>query len=188
MVINATINATISSNVFQRFTELITAPYHYKEMLWITLPLVIALLLMELYFGRYAKEELGWNTAVGNSLVLIFVTIDLIRHLTSITTDPSFMNVVFGNFDKIILIAIVAFSSLWLLTAEFFHFIPKKLAFLISSSLPVNITAYIIIIAVYTAIPLDLTTLIAAIMLFIALMLVFKIIHFFEPISMREEK
>ena len=25
--------------------------------------------------GKYKKEELGWNTAVGNSLVLIFIGI-----------------------------------------------------------------------------------------------------------------
>ncbi len=190
MVINATLaNATMSSNVIvQRFMELVTAPYHHKEMLWITLPLVIALLMMELYFGRYKKEELGWDSAVGNSLVLVFVTIDLIRQLYSITPDPTIMNIIFSHFKEVILIAVVALSGFWLTVGDFFHFIPRRIAAFLSSALPINLTAYLIIIVVYTQIPVDLITLIAAIMMVIALILVFKVIHFFEPVSIREEE
>ncbi len=190
MVINATLaNATISSNVIlQRFTELVTAPYYHKDMPWIVLPLVIATLLMQLYFGRYKKEDRGWDSAVGNSLVLVFVTIDLVRHLHSITPDPTIMNIVFGNFTEVMLIALVALGGLWMAVGEFFHFIPKRIAAFLSSALPINLTAYMIIIVVYTAIPADLVTFIAAILLLIALIVVFKIIKFFEPVSIREEK
>ncbi|MBD3354899.1 hypothetical protein GF361_02850, partial [Candidatus Woesearchaeota archaeon] len=82
MVLNSTINATakaaasnatITDLTISRFMELVTAPYHHSELLWITIPLVAALILMDIYFGRYKKEELGWNTAVGNTLALAFV-------------------------------------------------------------------------------------------------------------------
>ena len=52
-----------------------------QEVLWILAPLVITLILMEMYFGRYKEEELGWNTAFGNTLILIFISANLIHHL-----------------------------------------------------------------------------------------------------------
>ena len=44
------------------------------------------------YFGKYHEEELGWNTAVGNSLVLLFVAMDLLRHIYNLEAFVGFAN------------------------------------------------------------------------------------------------
>ena len=64
--------------LYLRFRELFLAPVHHPSMIWIVVPLLMALLLMTIYFAKYRDEELGWNTALGNSLVLIFVSVALL--------------------------------------------------------------------------------------------------------------
>jgi hypothetical protein len=60
---------------WQRFLEILSAPSVHQEMIWIVLPLLLIIVLMTVYFAKYKDEELGWNTALGNSFILIFVSI-----------------------------------------------------------------------------------------------------------------
>jgi len=194
MVVNETINATAVSvgisfdTVMDRFIELVTAPYTHPELLWITIPLVAALVIMDIYFGRYKKEELGWNTAVGNSLALIFVTMDLTRKIFTGLAEPSVANLLSQNFKGLAVVIVLSLGSLWLFVADFFHVLPKKLAFFISSSLPTTIFAYMAIILIYTEIPLDRLTLLAVLILFVALLILLKVIQFFVPLYRTKEE
>jgi len=191
--VNASINATqnitttdliiqsFNEKIIPRFLELVTAPYEHTELLWITIPLIIALVLMDIYFGRYKKEELGWNTAVGNTLALVFVAMDLFRQVWQRLAEPSLWNLFIGHFKDTLVILILALGSLWLFIANFFHVLPKKMAFLISSSLPTTVFAYLGIVLIYTDIPLDKYTLLAGLVLFAFLLFVLKLIQFFVP-------
>ncbi|MBW2977379.1 hypothetical protein KY331_00895 [Candidatus Woesearchaeota archaeon] len=171
----------IQDYLWPRFIELVTAPYNHKNMIWIITPMIIVLVLMELYFGRYKQEELGWNTAVGNSIVLFFVSIDLFRYLYEHNIHLEFWQFIFENLKGLFVASIVGLSGIWMLLANFFHVLPKKLAFFISSSLPINVIAYVAIVTVYSEVPFDLITLNAGLILFIGLMLVFGLIHLIEP-------
>jgi len=195
MVVNETINVTtgiletVSANpLVERFIELVTAPYYHQEMIWIVIPLIIALFLMQLYFGRYRKEQLGWNTAVGNSLALIFVTVDLFRRIYTASESKVIVDVVFSDFGKSLVALIIGLLSLWLLFGDFFHLLPKKLAFFVSSSLPTTLIAYMGIVLVYTDVPLDRWTLLAGIWLLIVLVIFFAIIHVLEPFHLSGEE
>lgn len=180
--------------VTERYFDLLIAPFHFPDMVWIIIPMLATLLLMEFYFGRYQTEELGWNTAVGNAVVLIFVSIDLFRQIYG----GDLQNVLEINpMAQIPLTTMIAFVvgilGLALLFFDFFHLLPKKLAFMVSSSLPINLIAYLSIILVYTnlpgaeiltkPIPLDMVTILATILLFISLIIFFAVIHFLEPKS-----
>ena len=199
MALNETIeiiNATIAGEgvaaeggnlIISRFVELITAPYHHSEMIWIVLPLIIGLFLMQLYFGRDKKEELGWNTAVGNSMALVFVSVDLIRRIYLSSASKEILDIVFDNFREILVVLFIALWGSWLLFGEFFHLFPKKFAFLASSSLPTTLIAYVGIVLIYTQIPLDFATVVASLILFIVLAGFFALIHFLEPISLGEK-
>jgi hypothetical protein len=195
MVVNETINATIEAGLLEtirqnavvdRFIELIGAPILHKEMLWITLPLIISLFLMQLYFGRYRKEELGWNTAVGNSLALIFVSMDLFRHIYTNAASKAVLDIVFNSFREVAVVLVLGLISMWLLFGEFFHLLPKRLAFYVSSSLPTTLLAYLAIVLIYTNVPLDSATLLAGLLLFIVLVILFRIIRIFEPFYLSE--
>ena len=190
VLVNETLNMTITftDSVIDRTIELVGAPYYHKDMLWITLPLIISLFLMQLYFARYRKEELGWNTAVGNSLALIFVAMDLFRHVYVRAESKAIIDIVFGQFREVAIIVGVGFISLWLLFGEFFHLIPKRLAFYVSSSLPTTLIAYLGIVLIYTNVSLDFITFIAGVFLFILLAAFFRILHIFTPYYIAPEE
>lgn len=196
-VLNGTLNSTVTNGsrlfashqnswfglLVTRWVELISAPLTTPNMLWIVTPLAVATLLMEFYFGRYQEEDLGWNTAVANSLVLIFVAIDLLRFVygdTSILT-ADVRDLATYNLKATIIALAVASGGFLLMFTEFFHVLPKKFAFFISSTLPVNVVAYVAITLVYTQIPLDFYTLGAAVLLFFLLMGLFRILKSIEP-------
>ena len=174
--------------LWPRFVELVKAPSYNKDMIWIIIPMLTVLFLMELYFGRYRKEELGWNTAVGNSIVLFFVSIDLLRYVYEHNYDPAFWTFVFSNLKGLFVAFIVGLGGVWLLLANFFHLLPKRLAFFISGSLPINVIAYVAIAVVYSDVPFDLITMTAGLILFIILMLTFGLIHWIEPKYKEETK
>jgi len=141
--------------IMDRFVEVLTAPITYKEMLWIATPLILLLFLTEIYFSRYKFEELGWNSAFGNSLLLLFVSIDLFRYL--------YNNDLLDTITiKTALAIAVLLMAIFLILIDFFHLIPENVAYGMSSKLPMNFIAYMSIILIYSPIPLDLATLIAA--------------------------
>jgi len=221
-VLNATLNATMNatnhalnttapvvtsasqwlSSIFiptlvDRLVRLIAAPLEQGQMLYIITPMLITLLLMEFYFGHYDREELGWNTAVGHALVLIFVSVDLTKTIYP-TMAPSTMLIrawynlthlgtQSGEAISTLITAVIFAIGILFLVTNFFHWLPKKFAFILSGTLEINLIAYLSIVIVYTnnaganPMPVDGYTLLAALMLFVALWFLFGIIHLLEP-------
>ncbi len=205
---NATLNATASGaaahgpwltstflpTLVERIADLVAAPFLYPQMVYIITPMLVTLVLMEFYFGRYKDEELGWNTAVGHALVLIFVGIDLLKTVYPGVAPSVMASQVWHALQSspgeaittVIAAAVLAYGA-FLLLLDFFHWLPKGLAFFVSGTLQVDILAYIAIVLVYTnnakahPIPLDWYTLLAAIVLFLGLWALFGFIHALEP-------
>lgn len=182
------ITALKDSGIIQRFIELVSAPITNSNMMWIVTPLLVSLIVMQLYFGMYRKEKLSWDSATGNALALAFVAADLLRHLFRTIPGLTIWSLIIDHFPKFILISLVAFASLWLMIGDFFHLLPEKIAMTISSSLPINLMAYVCITVIYSNLAIDLNMIIAAIMLFISLWIIFRIIWFFEPISLPKKQ
>ena len=171
----------VSGDLYPRGLAIVDAPFRVPEMLWMLIPIIVSLVMMEFYFGRFKEEELGWNTAFGNSLVLTFVSIDLFRH----TYEPSGMTILSSlqSPDTKIGIAIVLFGfALLLVLMDFFHFLPKKLAYAISSGPFIQMIALLGIVIVYSkGVPLDWTTLLASLILFLLANFVLNIIYWIIP-------
>ena len=148
----------IADQVLERLIEIFQTPIKFPEMIWIITPLIITMLLMEFYFGRYKDEELGWNTAFGNSLVLIFVAVDLIRYLYN--NDYLFL-----IDTRNILVAIVIIEGILFTLLDFYHLIPKNIAYGVSSKSPINFVALIAVIVVYSNLKIDLITILALLLL-----------------------
>ncbi len=160
-------------SVWVRIIEIVNSPIKTLEMLWLLVPLLLTLFLMELYFGRYQDEELGWNTAFGNVILLIFVAAYLANHI--------YTNELYFDVTKITVTATVILFGIILMIVDFFHLLPKKIAFQISSKLPINFLAFSAIILVYTNIPVDYITLAAFIGLLIGFATVIGLIHVLSP-------
>ena len=160
--------------LIERFVELVIAPYIYPEMLWIVIPLLLAMLFVTIYFGRYRYEELGWNSAFSNSLILIFISVDLVRRL--------FIEGILGYADfKNLLVLAVIFEGVVLLMISFFHLLPKKVAFNLYQNVPINVIAYAAVVLVYSNIKIDFITVIDAIILVLVLTFVLNLIRKMIP-------
>ena len=164
---------TFLSTSFERALYILKQPMNNEDLLWIIVPLALTLILMEFYFGRYKREELGWNTAFGNSLILIFVSANLINHLArqDLWADPIKTGIV-------LVLLLVGFL---LTTLDFFHALPESLAFTISSKFPISFISFLAILFVYIDIPIDYYTSGALTMIFIAAYLIITSIHFLTP-------
>lgn len=160
-------------NSYERAIHILGQPLTNENLLWILIPLFLTLILMELYFGRYKTEKLGWNTAFGNSLILIFVSANLINHLinNNLLVDPVKAGVVY-------ILLLIGFI---LTIFDYFHALPEKFAFIISSKFPISFIAFLAILFVYIDIPLDYLTLIAFIGIFITAYLIISIVHLLTP-------
>ena len=177
--------------ILERAVEILNQPILNKDMLWILLPLLTALFLMELYFGRY-KEELGCNSAVSNSVVLFFVGINLCSFLYAKNMLLGFTTVAPELVDMAIKKTFIAFiiilESISLIALNFFHVVSKRFAFGLSSALIMNYVGLISIILVYSNIALDLITFPAILFLFIIMVLFFWVLQFFVPKTDEESK
>lgn len=163
--------------VLYRFAQLVGAPFVNPNVLWFAMPLIISIIVIELYFGRYKKEDLGWDAAVMNALVLIFTSLDLFQY--SFGLQKGF----FGTLGStpFLVSLFVLFLGIGLFLLDFFHKLPRKLAFKISAHIPINLSAYTALVIVYNQIPIDLMTLIALFIMITVFALIFFFIRLLEP-------
>lgn len=167
-----------SQHVFPLFYELINTPLSDPQILWTILPLLGIAFFIELYFGRYKTEELGWNTAFGNTISLLWVTTALFRFMYETHGSAIFREWNFaGNTPTMILIYALGLWSLLLATSNFFHILPKQISFFVSSTIPVNVSAVVTAVLVIGQFHIDRVTLTAAFILYIALAIIFATIQ-----------
>jgi len=57
------------NSIWQRALEIVRQPMLNPDIVWVMLPLIVTVILIQLYFGRYQIEKLGWNSALANSLI-----------------------------------------------------------------------------------------------------------------------
>jgi hypothetical protein len=211
-LLNATTNATQTVDVatatqlfftvlipelFNRFFLFVSAPFVYPEMWWLLIHLVLTFTLFEFYFERHIDEDLGWSAALANSIVAIFISMELLRALYHHEGTPLsvMMNVIndylttswFAD-EMIILTLVLLLGVLGVITAVFnyFHFLPRKIAFLISGHGTINLLAYSLIVIVFrysydNPVPIDGLTLFAVLLFgFTMWSLLFLINHHFK--------
>lgn len=184
---NATVNSsaavasdptvmTLLLDIASRFFVFLSAPFIYLDMWWLLVHLVLTFILFEFYFERHEGENLGWSAALANSIVAIFISLELLRSIYGYGDHPFsvFMQIIsdfltVGLTQKTVLVFVVLILlGLGIFTAvvNYFHLLPKSLAFLISGHKTINLLAYFSMVAVwrYThekPLPIDSVTLIA---------------------------
>jgi len=157
-----------------RFYELLVVPAKDSDILWTVTPLLIATIIMFVYFLRYKDEELGWNSAVANSLVSLFVSISLLRYIYFINGVGTTLN--FTQYlSRTVFSLLLFFTTFILLIINFKHGLSKKIAYYVSSPLTINLISYIAVIFVYSTMPFDWITFIILIIFFMLLRL---LLHF----------
>lgn len=160
-----------------RLMELITVIAKDSDILWVVAPLLIATIIMFIYFQKYKYEELGWNSAVANSLVTLFISIALLRYIYFMTSPASVLNFTI-YFARTCMVLILFFITFIVLIVNFEHLLPKKLAYHISSPLTMNLISYVIISFVYSSLKFDWLTFVILLFMFIMFRAILYIIQY----------
>jgi len=139
--------------LMERIVDILTVPITYYNVVWTVAPLIFIVVMTQMYFGRYKTEELGWNTAYANAVGLVWVTTILIRHLH----DTYGLQKIWRSFEPFgytVLVITFGLFGLILASLNYHHLLSKRLAFFISSALPINVLAYFVIVIVIGNVPL----------------------------------
>ena len=118
--------AEVWINILIGFKEIFSAPLRDLSILWFLTPLVLFWLILEIYFGRYKSEKLGWNTALGYGLSMFWIVI------------ISFKTMFENNFElfsisKLLFVIFVAAYSIFIISISFTHRLKEKIFFLFTS-------------------------------------------------------
>lgn len=169
----------LPEKALSHLSELALAPAKNPEMLWIAIPLLGTLLLMEVYFSRH-NEKLGWNTAFGNGIILLFVAFDLLRKLYSSFPEQSLSFFPAEPYlPKSLVIAFVFLYALAVLSINFFRTLPDFASFTLSSYPVTIVLAYVAVAIIYSNIEIEFATLFSVIILYVlifVLLLIQKIL------------
>ena len=161
-----------------RFTEILIIPWIYRNLLWLVIPLLFVTLFINLYFGRNKSEALGWNTAFANAISLFWITVLLIK---TTLEQPGVIHlplrVLFSGryLQEFILISLLALWTILWAFFDYFHALPRKIAFVLSSATIINATAYVFISLILGDIVLDRHTLFAGILILLLFVIFFAL-------------
>lgn len=168
-------------SLYDRFIEFSIAPISYPDMLRVVIPLTLAIILSEIYSGKYKFEEMSWFTAYTNGLIVLFVGIDLLWFLK---LKDALFPVTMGSALTFALII----DGVLLTLINLFHTMSKKFIFSIDSTLPLNLAVYIVVVIVYSNMIFDLMTFFAVLIFATIGVLLSKFIWFLIPETFEEEK
>lgn len=177
----------IAGAVWNRFMDLLTAPSTEPDMLWFAVPLIFATLMMTLYYGRYRKEVLGWNTAFENTMIFLFISFDLFRQMYESIEPHSWMNIYNNPLYFLITLGLAAVSFFSMILV-YYHLLPKKIAFMLFAKLPINIALYVTMCIVYVNVAADWITVGAGVLLFILVWMIVKLIQIVQGIAAKRQE
>lgn len=164
---------TTNSTLKQRFIEILLAPVEHPEIVPSLLPLALGAIVLELYFGKYENESLGWNTSVGNAVIWISTGANLL------------IKGGLESAEKTVAYGLIGIGGL-LGYMDFFHKWGEKIAFRASSAGVIYTVGYVTVIVAGTTIPVDRTTLKAGGVFVLGALATFQLIQYFETPA-REE-
>jgi len=88
---------------------------------WFLAPVFILWIVMEIYFGQYKKEKLGWNSILANGISFTWINIASFRVL--FLEDSLAV-----NFNlRIVILSLFFFYGLFIIYIAFTHKLPQKI-------------------------------------------------------------
>jgi hypothetical protein len=166
---------------FYRYFLFFATPFTHTEMWWLLIHLILTFVLFEFYFERHEDEDLGWTAALANSIVMFFISMELLRVIYGHKDSPFTVLInIFSDYAGIgffsqqmmlvSLIIILGLAGIATAVINYYHLLPRKLAFIISGHKTVNLLAYFLMVVTFRTahgyeVPLDGITF-AALLLF----------------------
>lgn len=113
-------------NLWTGIKEIFGSMFHDPSIWWFLAPIIVFWLILEIYFSEYKKEELGWNTALGNGLSVFWMLIVSTKYIF----EDHLKNFAWSKF--FILIIFMLYAS-FIIYNSFSHKLSAHVSFLLAS-------------------------------------------------------
>ena len=160
--------ATVWANILDGFVEIFSAPFRDSSIWWVLTPIILFWLVLEVYFGMYKGEKLGWNTALGNGLNLFWVVVISLKALFT-------KNLELFSIDKLMAVIVIAVYSGFIISVSFTHKLKENIFFLFASPTTIYYLSGITILWIHGLINITLWVIIDLIIFYIVIV-IFEII------------
>ncbi|MBU0615012.1 MAG: hypothetical protein KJ601_02880 [Nanoarchaeota archaeon] len=160
------------------FMQIFTAISKDWSVMWLLAPVVLLWILLELYFGTHKQEKLGWNTALGNGFVLIWVTLGILRDL--------FAGSIQGKSGKIIIMSLFVLYGIIVCYVAFTHKAVEKVSFLLGSPYVIYFLTMYLILWGYDLLEVNLIIILDVTIIFFVLLIFKTIVRHFLPESTKD--
>jgi len=158
----------ILSNLWAAFVEVLRSMFKDPSVFWFLGPVLLFWLILEIYFSKYKKEELGWNTALGNGLSVFWILIVCIKYLF----ENHMANFEWQKFIALMVILVYAF---FIIINSFSHKLKENVSFLLASPTITYYLSGVAILWTYGELKITIWVLIVLILCYV-LVLIFELI------------
>jgi len=162
------------NEMWDAFGVIFRAPFKDLSALWMLIPLLIIWFILEIYFGTHKKEQLGWNTALGNGISMFWITVALMRNLF----QNNFEAFTFLKFSGVFILFIYAIFISYI---SFQHKFSAKVTYAISAPTPVYFISGVIVLWAYGALEIGLWIFVDLMILFLIVLGVVELLRKFLP-------
>ena len=171
--------ADIWVNILGGFKEIFSAPFRDISIWWLLTPIILFWLVLEVYFGMYKREKLGWNTALGNGLNLFWIVVISLKALFTKGLD-------LFSIDKLIVVIFIAVYSAFIISISFTHKLKEKIFFLFASPTIVYYLSGIAVLWIHGLINISFWVIIDLIILYMIIVVLEIILRKLVPSSSKD--
>lgn len=177
----ANIIDAIVENLISGFSQILSSFTKDPSIWWLLAPIILFWLVIEIYFGRYKNEKLGWNTALGNGLSMFWVVVISLKTLFD-------ENLNLYSTEKLVFIIFIALYSTFIILISFTHKIKDNLFFLIASPTIVYFLSLIAILWINDLLVIDLWVALDLIILYLIIVVIESVLKKLIPAASEEKK
>ncbi|MGM5480397.1 MAG: hypothetical protein ACQESC_02970 [Nanobdellota archaeon] len=128
-----------------------------SSLLWQLLPIFLVWFTLEIYFGLYMHESLGWNTALANGISLFWIVLSSLQYI--------FSQEIF-SWLSFIIVLFLGLYAFFIVITTFKHSLSKKVEFHIAAATPIYYFSTIVLLVAYQKITLNGMMIVSILILF----------------------
>jgi len=164
---------TVTESMWIAFKEIIFSSLKDLSIWWYITPIILLWFLLEVYFGKYKREKLGWNTSLANGITLTWINIEAMRFLFSEHPTPFWF--------RFFIILLIMFYGFFVIYISFTHKFSSKTTYAFAAPSPVYYLAAITTLWGHGVLDLSFWVVVDLIIMFPLILLFFKILRGILP-------
>lgn len=112
--------------------EILTAPFRNTNILWQLAPVIILWMIIEIYFDTHKREQLGWNTAIGNSISLSWISLAAIQQLFASKSASLYSGITHFKWSTFFLILVFLLYAIFIAFISFMHSFSPEVTYVLA--------------------------------------------------------